>query len=135
VVHGSTQSELLFRRPLDGWGHVTLGAPLCVREPHAAQPRSVDGDGRNSGRVDRYRVASTFDQVGVFAELDRSDAIVELTRDRTVNGHRPQRLFDLVSWLPNGEPLSVMAFVIARGRINEIYVISNRERVNHLLGL
>jgi RNA polymerase sigma factor (sigma-70 family) len=41
----------------------------------------------------------------------------------------------LVSWLPNGEPLSVMAFVIARERIAEIYVISNRERVNHLLGL
>ena len=41
----------------------------------------------------------------------------------------------LVSWLPNGEPLSVMAFVIARERIREIYVISNRERVNHLLGL
>jgi RNA polymerase sigma factor (sigma-70 family) len=41
----------------------------------------------------------------------------------------------LVSWLPGGEPLSVMAFVIAGDRISEIYVISNRERLNHLLGL
>lgn len=41
----------------------------------------------------------------------------------------------IVSWLPNGEPLSVLGFVIAGDRIREIYVISRPERVRQLLGL
>ncbi len=41
----------------------------------------------------------------------------------------------IVSWLPNGEPLSVLGFVVAGKRIHEIYVISRPERVRHLLGL
>jgi RNA polymerase sigma factor (sigma-70 family) len=41
----------------------------------------------------------------------------------------------VVAWLPNGEPLSVLGFVIARDRIREIYVISRSERVRALLGL
>jgi RNA polymerase sigma factor (sigma-70 family) len=41
----------------------------------------------------------------------------------------------IVSWLPNGEPLSVLGFVIARQRVSEIYVISQPERVRQLLGL
>ena len=38
-------------------GAVTLWVP----ESHTAQPRGVDGDSRNGGRVDRYRIASEFD--------------------------------------------------------------------------
>jgi RNA polymerase sigma factor (sigma-70 family) len=41
----------------------------------------------------------------------------------------------IISWLPNGEPLSVLGFVIAGKRIREIYVISQPERVRQLLGL
>jgi RNA polymerase sigma factor (sigma-70 family) len=41
----------------------------------------------------------------------------------------------IVSWLPNGEPLSVLGFVIAGERISEIYVISRPARVRQLLGL
>ncbi len=41
----------------------------------------------------------------------------------------------IVSWLPNGEPLSVLGFVVAGERIREIYVISRPERVRQLLGL
>jgi RNA polymerase sigma factor (sigma-70 family) len=41
----------------------------------------------------------------------------------------------IVSWLPNGEPLSVLGFVVAGDRIREIYVISRPDRVRHLLGL
>jgi RNA polymerase sigma-70 factor (ECF subfamily) len=41
----------------------------------------------------------------------------------------------LVAWLPNGEPLSVLAFVIAGDRISEIYIIARPERVRQLLGL
>jgi RNA polymerase sigma factor (sigma-70 family) len=41
----------------------------------------------------------------------------------------------IVSWLPNGEPLSVMGFVVAHERITEMYVISRPERLRQLLGL
>jgi RNA polymerase sigma-70 factor (ECF subfamily) len=40
----------------------------------------------------------------------------------------------IVSYLPNGEPLSVMGFVIAGNRISEMYVISQGERVQQLIG-
>jgi RNA polymerase sigma factor (sigma-70 family) len=41
----------------------------------------------------------------------------------------------IVSWLPNGEPLAVLGFVVPRGRITEIYVISRPDRVRQVLGL
>jgi len=41
----------------------------------------------------------------------------------------------IVSWLPNGEPLSIMAFVVAGERIREMYVISQPARVRQLLGM
>ncbi len=41
----------------------------------------------------------------------------------------------IVSLLPNGEPLSIMAFVVAGERICEMYVISQPVRVRQLLGL
>ncbi len=41
----------------------------------------------------------------------------------------------IVSYLPNGEPLSVMGFVISGEQIREIYVISRPERVRQILGL
>lgn len=41
----------------------------------------------------------------------------------------------IVSWLPNGEPLSVLGFVVSGVRITEIYVISRPDRVRQLLGL
>ncbi|HEX3368996.1 MAG TPA: sigma-70 family RNA polymerase sigma factor [Candidatus Cybelea sp.] len=41
----------------------------------------------------------------------------------------------VLSWLPNGQPLSIMGFVVGGGRIREMYVISRPERVRQLLGL
>jgi hypothetical protein len=41
----------------------------------------------------------------------------------------------IVSWLPNGRPLSVMGFVVTDHRIREIYVISRPDRVRQILGL
>ena len=41
----------------------------------------------------------------------------------------------IVSWLPSGEPLSVMGFVVEGDRIREMYVVSRPERVRRLLGL
>ena len=40
----------------------------------------------------------------------------------------------IISWLPNGQPLSIMGFVVTGGRIREMYVISQPERVRQLLG-
>src|SRR3984957_19250176 len=67
---------------------------LRVAEAHSAQPRSVYGDARDGRRIDGHRVCPEFDEVGVFAEFDRPDAIVELTRDRAVDRHRSQGLID-----------------------------------------
>lgn len=39
----------------------------------------------------------------------------------------------VVSWLPNGEPLAVMGFVVAGDRIGEMYVISDPDRLRQLL--
>jgi RNA polymerase sigma-70 factor (ECF subfamily) len=41
----------------------------------------------------------------------------------------------ILSWLPNGEPLSVMGFVVAGERIREMYVISQPGRLRQLFGL
>lgn len=39
----------------------------------------------------------------------------------------------LVSWLPNGEPLAILGFVVTGERIREIYIISRPERVHQAL--
>jgi RNA polymerase sigma factor (sigma-70 family) len=41
----------------------------------------------------------------------------------------------IVSWLPNGQPLSVMGFVVTGQRISEIYVLSRPDRLRQILGL
>jgi RNA polymerase sigma factor (sigma-70 family) len=41
----------------------------------------------------------------------------------------------VVGWLPNGQPLSIMGFVITGRRISEIYVISRPDRLRQILGL
>jgi RNA polymerase sigma factor (sigma-70 family) len=56
--------------------------------------------------------------------------VVQHTEPVIVNGSP-----GIVSWLPNGEPLSVLGFVIARERISEIYVISRPDRLRQILGL
>lgn len=39
----------------------------------------------------------------------------------------------IVSYLPNGRPMSILGFVVAHNKIAEIYVISDPERVQQLL--
>jgi RNA polymerase sigma factor (sigma-70 family) len=55
--------------------------------------------------------------------------VVQHTEPVIVNGSP-----GIVSWLPNGEPLSVLGFVISRERISEIYVISRPDRLRQILG-
>src|SRR5579864_6473598 len=54
--------------------------------------------------------------------------LVQRTESVIVNGAP-----GIVSWLPNGRPMAVLGFVVARDRIAEIYVISNSARVEQLL--
>jgi RNA polymerase sigma-70 factor (ECF subfamily) len=55
--------------------------------------------------------------------------VIQNTEPVTVNGAP-----GIVAWLPSGEPLSIMGFVIAENRIAEMYVISQPARVRQLLG-
>lgn len=41
----------------------------------------------------------------------------------------------LVSWLPTGQPLAVLGFVVVREQISAVYIISRPERVRQILGL
>jgi RNA polymerase sigma factor (sigma-70 family) len=56
--------------------------------------------------------------------------VIQTTEPVIVNGSP-----GIISWLPSGEPLSVLGFVVAGRQIREIYVISRPERVRQLLGL
>jgi RNA polymerase sigma-70 factor (ECF subfamily) len=58
-----------------------------------------------------------------------STRIVQRLEPVVVNGSP-----GIISWLPNGQPLSIMGFVVTGGRIREMYVISQPERVRQLLG-
>jgi RNA polymerase sigma factor (sigma-70 family) len=57
-----------------------------------------------------------------------STRIVQRLEPVVVNGSP-----GIISWLPNGQPLSIMGFVVTGGRIREMYVISQPERVRQLL--
>jgi RNA polymerase sigma factor (sigma-70 family) len=50
-----------------------------------------------------------------------------IVRPALVNG-----VAGIVSWLPDGQPFSVMAFTVARGRIVTIDVLADRERLRRL---
>jgi len=54
--------------------------------------------------------------------------LVQRTESVIINGAP-----GIVSWLPNGKPMAILAFILARDRIAEIYVISSPERVEQLL--
>jgi len=54
--------------------------------------------------------------------------LVQRTQSVIINGAP-----GIVSWLPNGKPMAMLAFIVARDRIAEIYVISSPERVEQLL--
>jgi hypothetical protein len=63
---------------------------------------------------------------GLFPNLIRQ--LVQRTESVVVNGAP-----GVVSWRPDGTPMAVLGFVVATGRIVEIYVVSNPERVQQLI--
>jgi hypothetical protein len=39
----------------------------------------------------------------------------------------------ILSWFPNGKPMAVLGFVVAKDRIVEIYVLSDPDRLRQVL--
>ncbi len=155
----------MFALPFEEIASIVDRSPAAARQLASRARRRVQGaTPPNTGLAQRRAVVDAFVAAtregnfeGLVAVLD-PDVLLRADREPALKGIRGAELVasqaigfaklvadmepvlvngspGLVSWLPNGEPLSVMAFVIARERISEIYVISNRERVNHLLGL
>jgi RNA polymerase sigma factor (sigma-70 family) len=155
----------MFAMPFEEIAPIVGRSPAAARQLASRARRRVQGATPPNGSVAQRRsVVDAFVAAaregnfeGLVAVLD-PDVLLRADREPALRGIRGAELVasqavgfaklvadmetvlvngspGLVSWLPNGEPLSVMAFVIARERISEIYVISNRERVNHLLGL
>jgi len=54
--------------------------------------------------------------------------LVQRTESVVVNGAP-----GIVSWRPDGKPMSVLGFVVASARVKEIHVVSNPERVQQLI--
>lgn len=54
--------------------------------------------------------------------------VVQRFEQVTVNGAP-----GIVSWVPNGKPMSIMGFVVVNDKITEMYVIADAERVEQLL--
>jgi RNA polymerase sigma factor (sigma-70 family) len=155
----------MFAMPFEEIASIVDRSPAAARQLASRARRRVRGaTPPNTGLAQRRAVVDAFVAAaregnfeGLVAVLD-PDVLLRADREPALKGVRGAKLVasqaigfaklvadmepvlvngspGLVSWLPNGEPLSVMAFVIAGERISEIYVISNRERVNHLLGL
>ena len=155
----------MFAMPFEEIASIVDRSPAAARQLASRARRRVQGaTPPNTGLAHRRAIVDAFvaatregDFEGLVAILD-PDVLLRADREPALKGLRGAELVasqaigfaklvadmepvlvngspGLVSWLPNGEPLSVMAFVIARERISEIYVISNRDRVNHLLGL
>ena len=155
----------MFAMPFEEIASIVDRSPAAVRQLASRARRRVQGaTPPNTGLAQRRAVVDAFvaatragDFEGLVTVLD-PDVLLRADREPALRGVRGAQLVasqavgfakvvadmepvlvngspGLVSWLPNGEPLSVMAFVIARERISEIYVISDRKRVKHLLGL
>jgi RNA polymerase sigma factor (sigma-70 family) len=155
----------MFAMPFEEIASIVDRSPAAVRQLASRARRRVQGaTPPSTGLAQRRAVVDAFVAAaregnfeGLVAVLD-PDVLLRADREPALKGIRGAELVasqavgfaklvadmepvlvngspGLVSWLPNGEPLSVMAFVIARKRISEIYVISNRERLNHILGL
>ena len=54
--------------------------------------------------------------------------LVQKTESVLVNGTP-----GIISWLPNGKPMAVLGFVVSNGRIAEIYVLSDPNRLRQLI--
>ena len=155
----------MFAMPFEEIGSIAGRSPAAARQLASRARRRVQGaTPPNTGFAQRRAVVDAFiaaarkgDFEALVAVLD-PDILLRADREPALRGIRgavpvasQAAAFSkvvqemetvivngtpgIVSWLPNGEPLSVMGFVVAGDRIREMYVISRPDRVRQLLGL
>lgn len=150
--------------PFEEIGSIAGRSPVAARQLASRARRRVQAaTPPNTGFAHQRAVVEAFvaaaregDVEGLIAVLD-PDVLLRADREPALKGIRGSRTVasqaagfakvieniepvlvngspGIVSWLPNGEPLSIMGFVIAGERIREMYVISQPQRVRQLLG-
>jgi RNA polymerase sigma factor (sigma-70 family) len=155
----------MFAMPFEEIASIVGRSPVATRQLASRARRRVQGaTPPNAGFAQRRAVVDAFvaaaregDFEALVAVLD-PDVLLRADREPAAKGIRGAQTVaaqavgfskvvqniepvivngspGIVSWLPNGEPLSVLGFVIAGERISEIYVISRPDRVRQLLGL
>lgn len=154
----------MFAMPFEEIAPVVGRSPLAARQLASRARRRVQGaTPPSTGFAQRRAVVDAFlkaareaDFEALVAVLD-PDVLLRADREPAAKGIRGARavasqaaafskivqVFEpvivngspgIVSWLPNGEPLSVMGFVVGEDRIREMYVISQPDRLRQLLG-
>jgi RNA polymerase sigma factor (sigma-70 family) len=155
----------MFAMPFEEIATIVGRSPMATRQLASRARRRVQGaTPPSAGFAQRRAIVDAFVEAAhegnfeaLVAVLD-PDAYLRADRGPAVNGirgagaiasqattfsklvHRSERVIvngspGIISWLPNGEPLSVMGFVIAGGKIREAYVISQPDRLRQLLAL
>lgn len=153
----------MFGMPFDEIGPIVGKSPEAARQLASRARRRVRGaTPPDTGLAQRRAVVDAFIAAaregnfeGLVAVLD-PDVVLRADREPALRGIRGAHAVassaaafskvvarmepvmvngtpGIVSWLPNGEPLSVMGFVVANDRIAEIYVISQPDRVRQLI--
>jgi RNA polymerase sigma factor (sigma-70 family) len=155
----------MFAMPFEEIAPIVHRSPAAARQLASRARRRVQGaTPPNTGFAQRRAVVDAFvaaaregDFEALMAVLD-PDVLLRADREPAISGIRGAQAVassavgfskviqgtepvivngspGIVSWLPSGEPLSVLGFVVAGERIREIYVISRPERLRQLLGL
>jgi RNA polymerase sigma factor (sigma-70 family) len=80
-------------------------------------------------RADRAPALHGIRGAGTVASQAAGFSRIVSTMERVIVNGSP----GILSWLPSGEPLSVTGFVVERGRIREMYIISQPLRLRRIL--
>ncbi|HEX3467393.1 MAG TPA: sigma-70 family RNA polymerase sigma factor [Candidatus Elarobacter sp.] len=154
----------MFAMPFEEIAPIVGRTPIAARQLASRARRRVQGaTPASSGLAQRRAVVDAFvaavregDFERLVAVLD-PDVLLRADREPAVRGIRGAQAVasqavgfarvvqnlepvlvngspGLVSWLPSGEPLSVLGFLVVGDRISEIYVIARPERVRQMLG-
>lgn len=154
-----------FAMPFDEIGAMLGRSPVAVRQLASRARRRVQGAtppatsfAQRRVVVDAFVAASRRGDFEALVAVLDPNVVLRADREPAIHGVRGARevasqavafrTVDLkiepvivngspgiVSWLPNGQPLSVMGFVVKGRHISEIYVISRPDRVRQILGL
>jgi RNA polymerase sigma factor (sigma-70 family) len=155
----------MFAMPFEEIAVMLGRSPAAVRQLASRARRRVQGAtppatsfAQRRAVVDAFVTASREgDFEGLVAVLD-PDVVLRADREPAIAGIRGARAVasqavafrnvdlriepvivsgspGIVGWLPNGQPLSIMGFVVTGRHISEIYVIARPDRVRQILGL